>query len=94
MSGEPGHGDVNGIMARMINLAHNRKLALITWIVIFIGFGPVYWLLVGSTFNSTVFTDNPFAYSMFQGIFVATFALGILHLVFLAISIGKRNHTA
>lgn len=91
MPGEPRHGGVSAIMALWM---HNRKFALIIWIGLFIGFGPVYWLLIGSTFNSTVFTDNPFAYSMFQGIFVATFTLGVTYLVFLAISIWRRNHTA
>ncbi len=71
----------------MIRRGWNFKYALVLWTGIFLGFGPAYWLIFDSTFNSTVFANSPFLYSMFQGLFMATFTVGF---VYLALWLIKR----
>lgn len=58
------------------------KLAIIFWVVIFISFGPI-WLLfkVNLYKGSVIFSNNPPAYYLSQGLFIATFVVGVEYLV-------------
>jgi hypothetical protein len=64
----------------------NYKAAFIWWISLFTAFGPVYWLIFDTTYNSTFFPNNPFAYSMFQGLFIASFTTGIMKLAYMVMT--------
>ena len=46
-------------------------MAIIWWVSTFISFGPFYWL----------FFNNPFYYSMFQGLFASTFTIAVMFLI-------------
>lgn len=55
-------------------------MAIVMWISLFLAFGPIYWILFDTTFNSDFLGNDPFAYSMVQGLFIATFTITIVSL--------------
>lgn len=59
----------------------DHRMALIFWISLFVGLGPGQLLLHNTTYEGSIFGNNPFAYFMLQGLFIATFAIGIAYLV-------------
>ncbi|QRF75770.1 hypothetical protein Thermo_01276 [Thermoplasmatales archaeon] len=69
-----------------------RKVALTYWIFIFIIFGPIQLLLHNNSYEGAViFGNDPFAYFMTQGLFIATFAIGFMYLINWIVKRRKRT---
>ncbi len=56
-------------------------MAMIYWISLFIGSGPMSLLLGFNSYKSTIFGSDPFAYYMLNGIFIATFSVGFIYII-------------
>lgn len=54
--------------------AWTYRMVLIYWAALFLGFGPLYWLLFRGATIGTMFPGNTFASTMVQGLFISTFA--------------------
>ncbi len=64
------------------NWVWNRKTALLYWVALFIAFGPLMLLTHSNQYvGSVIFSDNPFAYFMSNGLGVATLAVGFMYLI-------------
>lgn len=63
-------------------LVRNPKVTLITWISLFLAFGPLQILIHNTSYKGAViFGHNPFAYFIAQGLFIATFTIGVIYLL-------------
>lgn len=70
----------------------SHKMAIIYWISIFIGFGPVSLLLGFNSYKGAIiFGNSPFAYYMLNGIFVATFSILFVYLIDFIIKKRGKN---
>lgn len=64
----------------------NPKVTFVYWISLFTAFGPLQILLHNDSYEGTViFGHNPFVYFITQGLFIATFSVGVMYLVGLII---------
>jgi len=69
-----------------------RKVALTYWMFVFIIFGPIQLLLHNASYEGAViFGNDPFAYFMTQGLFVATFTIGFMYLINWIVKRRKRT---
>ena len=69
-----------------------RKTAPTVWVIIFIIFGPLQVLLHNDSYKGAViFGNDPFAYFMIQGLFVATFTIGVMYLIDWIVKRRKRT---
>ena len=57
-------------------------MAIILWVAAFIANGPLAFMLHDNSYKgSIIFGNDPFAYFMFNGVFVATLTIGLIYLL-------------
>ena len=59
----------------------NSRQAIVLWVSSFIIFGPFQLLFSNYEYVGSIFNSNPVAYSVFNGLFVATLAVGLMYLI-------------
>ncbi len=68
----------------------NCRIAIVYWISLFMVFGPMSLLFEFNSYKgSIIFGNDPFAYFMLNGIFIATFSIGFVYMIDWIIK--KRN---
>lgn len=68
----------------------NYKIAIIYWVSLFIGFGPIQLLLHSNQYvGAIIFGNDPFAYFISQALFIATLSVGFVY--FVNFLIKRRN---
>lgn len=70
----------------------NYRRAIPYWVCTFIVFGPLLLVIQSDQYKgSIIFGNDPFAYFMTNGLFVATLAVGLMYLVNWVIKRRMKN---